>query len=113
MPTQDEVFASIISAVEAGAKSEDKELEQSARDAIKARYFDWIVEPGKNTAGEPVEKTPQEVWDGPEGAMLRQKFEEIGRLAAQEAGGDGKVGGAQTNNAAERVQDDSDCPWCR
>lgn len=110
MPTQEEVFADIISAVEAGAKSEGKELEQEARDAIRKRYFDWIVEPGKNRAGEPVERTPQEVWDGPEGAMLREKFEEIGRRAAQ---GDGKVDEAVTDDAALAVQGDNDCPWCR
>lgn len=113
MPTQEEVFASIISAVEAGAKSEDKELEQDARDAIRTRYFEWIVQPGKNTAGDPVEKTPQEVWDGPEGAMLREKFEEIGRRAAKAAGDDGKVDDAQTNSAALGVEGDNDCPWCR
>lgn len=110
MPTQEEVFADIISAVEAGAKSEGKELEQEARDAIRKRYFDWIVEPGKNTAGEAVEKTPQEVWDAPQGAMLREKFEEIGRRAAQ---GDGKVDEAVTDSAALGVQGDNDCPWCR
>ena len=113
MPTQDEVFASIISAVEAGAKSEDKELEQSARDALTERYFGWILEKGKNKDLEPVEPTPQDVWDGPEGALLRGKFEEIGRRAAQEAGADGKVDGERATGAADRVQDDSDCPWCR
>lgn len=110
MPTQDEVFASIISAVEAGAKSQDKELEDSARDAIRKRYFDWIVQPGKNADLEPVEPTPQEVWDGPQGAMLREKFEEIGRRAAQDAG---KVDDARTDSAALGVQGDNDCPWCR
>src|SRR5918992_82914 len=110
MPTQDEVFASIISSVEAGAKSADKELEQEARDAIRKRYFDWIVEPGKNTEGKPVEPTPQDVWDKPEGAMLREKFEEIGRRAAQ---GDGKVDDSRTDSAALGVQGENDCPWCR
>ncbi|HEX9668801.1 MAG TPA: hypothetical protein VGC93_04890 [Thermoanaerobaculia bacterium] len=112
MPTQDEVFASIISAVEAGAKSEDKELEQSARDALTERYFGWIVKPGKTKEGKPVE-TPQEVWDGPPGALLREKFEAIGRRAAQESAPDQKVGGERTRGAADRVQADSDCPWCR
>ena len=112
MPTQDEVFADIISAVEAGAKSEDKELEKEARDAIRARYFDWIVQPGKNRAGEPVEKTPQEVWDGPEGAELKKRFEEIGQRAAK-AAGDGKVDDARADGAALGVQGENDCPWCR
>lgn len=113
MPTQDDVFADIISAVEAGAKSEGKELEQEARDAIRDRYFDWIVQPGKNEKGEPVEKTPQEVWDGPQGEMLRRKFEEIGRRAAQTAGKDGKVDDARADSAALGVQGENDCPWCR
>jgi len=112
MPTQDEVFASIISSVEAGAKSEEKELKESARDAIRKRYFDWIVEPGKNQQLEPVEPTPQDVWDEPQGAMFRSKFEEIGWLAAQESVS-GEVAGEEINTASERIESDSDCPWCR
>ena len=115
MPTQQEVFDSIVSSVEAGAKSADNELEPDVVAALTKRYFGWIVKAGKNKKKEPVEKTPQEVWDGPEGELLRGKFREIGRRAAEEAKtkGEGKVSAGRTGGAADQVELESDCPWCR
>jgi hypothetical protein len=115
MPTQQEVFDSIVSSVEAGAKNAGKELEPEVLAALTKRYRGWIVAPGKNEKKEPVEKTPQEVWDGPEGELLRGKFKEIGRLAAEAAktAGEGKVSAGRTDGAADKVETESDCPWCR
>lgn len=112
MPTQQEVFDSIVSEVKAGAESAGKELEQSAVDALTRRYFGWIVKPGINKEGKPVE-TPQEVWDGPRGAELREKFQAIGRLAAQQSAPDKGVDSEKAGGAADQVEADSDCPWCR
>lgn len=112
MPTQEEVFADIVSAVEAGAKSEGRELEQSAVDALTKRYFGWIVRPGRTKDGKPVE-TPREVWDGPPGAELKEKFQAIGRLAAQQSPPEKRVDGEKAGGAAEQVETESDCPWCR
>ena len=112
MPTQQEVFDSIVSEVKAGATSAGKELEQSAVDAITKRYFGWIVTPGKTKEGKPVE-TPQQVWDGQPGAELREKFQAIGRLAAQQAPPGKGVDSEKAGGAADRVEADSDCPWCR
>ncbi|MGH9362169.1 MAG: hypothetical protein ACRD2T_09645, partial [Thermoanaerobaculia bacterium] len=79
------------------------------------RYWVWIVTPGKNEQGQPVEPTPQEVWDGAQGAMLREKFEDIGRLAAQQAIAHSKtaVDGVEIASASQTVENDNDCPWCR
>ena len=113
MPTQEEVFADIIKAVEAGAKSVGRELEPDVEAAIRARYFDWILVKGQNEKLEPVEPTPQDVWDKPDGELLRKKFEEIGRRAAQQTGEGAEVAAAQTDRAADGVEAASDCPWCR
>ncbi|HEX9668241.1 MAG TPA: hypothetical protein VGC93_02045 [Thermoanaerobaculia bacterium] len=110
MPTQIEVFASIVTSVATGAVG--KLLDTSAVLALTTRYFMWIVTPGKNQSGQPVEPTPQAVWDGQDGAMLRTKFEGIGILAAQQAPSS-TISGTEIGSASQQVEDDSDCPWCR
>jgi len=115
MPTQTEVFDSIVASAKTGADSEGVNLDESAIAALNLRYWAWIVTPGSDELGLPVEPTPQELWDTAQGAVLRRRFEEIGRLAAQQAIASGKseVDGVETAGASQRVESDSDCPWCR
>jgi hypothetical protein len=110
MPTQIEVLSSIIASVATGAAG--KTLDLSAVLALTNRYFGWIVTPGENENGQPVEPTPQQVWDGSEGAMLRTKFEDIGILAAEEAPSS-TVSETEIDSASDQVEAESDCPWCR
>ena len=97
---------------QAGAASVGGSLDGSGVDALKDRYYDWIVTPGKDAKGANT-KTPQEVWETSAGAMLREKFNEIGRLAAEGAGTGLRAGGSETNAAADRVEAANDCDWCR
>ena len=110
MPTQIEVLSSLINSVATGAAG--KTLDLSAVLALTNRYFVWIVTPGKDESGQPVEPTPLQVWNGAQGAMLRTKFEDIGILAAQEASSN-TIGGTEVVSASQQVEADSDCPWCR
>lgn len=114
MPTQQEVFDSIVQSARAGAASAGGELAESAVEALKSRYFDWIVTPGRDENGKETQ-TPQEVWDGASGEMLRGKFRDIGRLAAQDASAQHKqqADGVDVDAAADRVEADSMCDWCR
>ncbi len=110
MPTQIEVLSSLTASVATGAAG--KTLDLSAVLALTSRYFLWIVTPGKDENGDPVEPTPLQVWGGSEGAMLRTKFEDIGILAAQEAPSS-TVSGTEIDSASDQVEAESDCPWCR
>lgn len=110
MPTQIEVLSSLTNSVATGAAS--KTLDLSAVLALTNRYFVWIVTPGKDGSGQPVEPTPLQVWGGSEGALLRAKFEDIGILAAQEAPSS-TISGTEIDSASQQVEADSDCPWCR
>jgi hypothetical protein len=112
-PTQDDVFKSIVQSVTTGAAG--MALDAGAVDDLRARYYDWIVEPGEKDGKE--YPTPQEVWEQDEGKQLRGQFERIGRQAAERCKtmGLSTVGAKETDEAAAAVEadDGNRCPWCR
>ncbi|HEX5760766.1 MAG TPA: hypothetical protein VF121_16375 [Thermoanaerobaculia bacterium] len=114
MPNQEEVFASIVASVAEGANEEGIQLDASALEALRNRYFDWIVRPGKTKDGHAV-GTPLQVWDGDDGGMLRKKFKKIGKEAGKKAKGKSKtkVDGEETRTSSYDVELGSDCDWCR
>jgi len=110
MPTQEEVFASIVQSVRTGA---GMDLDADAVAALRVRYFEWIEKAGEKE-GKPF-PTPLDVWEQVEGANLRRQFERIGRQAAAKSRARNKsqVSEVETLDEALIVEADSDCPWCR
>ncbi len=110
MPTQEEVFTSLVQCVRRGA---GMDLGDDAVAALRTRYLTWIVTPGEKDGRKFA--TPQEVWERDEGRRLQAEFERIGRRAAEktkEKKG-AKVGDSETREEALAVEADGDCPWCK
>jgi hypothetical protein len=111
MPTQDQIFEQICTLVEQGASP--TACGPEFRAALRARYFAWIVKPGKKKNGDP-SPSPQEVWEQHEGSGLRKKFEKIGEKAGKKAKDKNKtVQAEETDTSSLEVEGESDCDWCR
>jgi hypothetical protein len=100
MPTQEEIMQQIISLVGAGAGTT---LSAELQDALRARYFDWIV--GKKSG---VPTSPQEIWDAEAGKKIQKQIEKIGKRLAEKK----QYGKADLQEASLFVENDSDCPHC-
>lgn len=100
MPTQEEIMQQIISLVGAGAGAT---LSAELQDALRSRYFDWIVE---KKSGVPT--SPQEIWDAEDGKKIQKQIERIGKRLA----GKKPHGKADLEEASRFVENDSDCPHC-
>ncbi len=112
IPSQDEVFKSIVQCVTRGASG--MELEADAVESLRTRYYGWIIKPGNKDGKE--YPTPQDVWEHAEGAMLQVQFERIGRQAAERCKtlGMSNVSAKETEQEAAAVEadDENRCPWC-
>jgi hypothetical protein len=111
MPTQDEVFESIVKHVLTGA---GMTAGSQVTRVLRRLYYDWIVTPGKGDDGGDA-PTPQQVWTSAEGDDLRGKFKEIGQRAGSRAASRPSATFEHDDVvvSAFAVEDDSKCPWCR
>jgi hypothetical protein len=102
--TQDQLMHLISIAFGQGA-GPDKVIAASAADALRNRYFDWLiaVKPGNS-------QSPLDVW-GQSGGDFLGKIRSIGQLAASLADGSA-VEDTQVLSAASTIEQSSDCPWC-
>ena len=70
MPSQDEVMKHILKLVSQGA---GEALTPEIESALHERYYPWIA---KKKDGVPT--SPQDIWDGEDGAKIKRRFEKIG-----------------------------------
>jgi len=74
MATQDEIMDQILQLVGEGFGGP---LPQEVKDALRERYYNWIVKvPTK------VGTTPQEVWEKPDGEKIQKQVRKIGKHLA-------------------------------
>jgi hypothetical protein len=102
MPTQEQVMQRIYELFSEGA---GEPIPSEAQDALRTRYFDWIV-----TRKEKAPAAPIDVWDDGDGRNLQGKFREIGKKAKEKK--KDKIGKAETEAASTQVEMESDCPYC-
>jgi hypothetical protein len=100
MPTQEEIMQQIISLVGAGAGST---LSAEVQDALRTRYYDWIVE---KKSGVPT--SPREIWDAEAGKKIQKQLEKIGKHMAEKK----QLDKAGFSTASRQVETTSDCPHC-
>ena len=100
MPTQEEIMQQIISLVGAGAGTT---LSAELQDALRDRYYDWIV---RKKNGVPT--SPQEIWDAEAGKMIQKQIEKIGKRLAEKK----QHGKTDLQEASRLVEAESDCPHC-
>ena len=108
MPTQSEVLDQIVRLVGDGAGAP---VTSEVEAALRKRYSEWLVTPGKKVATRPLD-----IWEQEDGKKIQKKFQEIGRLAAKKSKdkNKGKIESADCTEACREVETSatSDCPHC-
>jgi len=100
MPTQEEIMQQIIGLVGAGAGTT---LSDEMQEALRARYYDWIV-----SKKDGVPSTPQEIWDDEPGKRMQRQIEGIGRRLSKA----NRFSKADLQTVILQVENESDCPYC-
>jgi hypothetical protein len=102
MPTQDQVMQRIYELFSEGA---GEPISAEARDALRSRYFDWIIKKKDKAPAAPID-----VWDDGDGKDLQGKFQEVGKKAKEKK--KDKIGKTETEEASLQVEQESKCPYC-
>lgn len=97
----------IIQLVQEGAEQTPLSVEADA--ALRARYFNWIVDKKDG-----VPTTPIEIWEKPGGKEIQKQVKKIGKLAAKLAKDKGKdkIDRGDAKTASMEVESTSPCPHC-
>ncbi|HKV12805.1 MAG TPA: hypothetical protein VJ725_31970 [Thermoanaerobaculia bacterium] len=108
MPTQSEVLEQIVRLVGDGAGAP---VASEVAAALRARYSEWLVTPGKK-----VKTRPIDVWEEEDGKKIQAKFQEIGRRMVKKSKDKkkDKIDSADCTEACREVETaaTSDCPHC-
>jgi hypothetical protein len=109
MATQEDIFKEICDLVREGAQAEGMPVAAAVDDMLHGRYFEWITLVKEGNA-----QSPMDVWDAADGDRIKNAFRAIGRTAAVQCKADGKdtVDSDEGAAASDRVEADSDCPFC-
>ena len=108
MPTQSEILEQIVRLVGDGSGAP---VTAEVEAALRTRYSEWIVTPGKKVATRPID-----IWEEEDGRKIQKKFHEIGRLAAKKSKdkNKGKIEAVDCTEACREVESSvtSECPHC-
>lgn len=106
MPTQDEVMQQIVRLVCDGAGAP---IAPEVEAALRKRYSEWLMTPGKKVATRPID-----IWEQEDGKKIQKQFQEIGRLTAKKSKdkNKGKIEPADCTEACREIEAASACPHC-
>ncbi|HYO13533.1 MAG TPA: hypothetical protein VE685_10095 [Thermoanaerobaculia bacterium] len=102
MPTQEQVMQRIYELFSEGS---GEPISAEAKDALRSRYFDWIVTKKDEAPGAPID-----VWDDGDGKDLQKRFQEVGKKAKEKK--KDKIGKTECEAAYTQVEQESECPYC-